>query len=1646
MKQIISLDFQEYIKKVIKNIFTNLIAGHLELIQRYTILLIDTIAYKFNYNNTNINNFHEQLIQNNNRDIISIMYLLLPYIDDKDNFELFKQINILSDITCKKKPNADMNDQSSNLYLISNFQFSRCFNNNMMIENIKILQDRQSFTEIHNSYYEYRYTTLDLEVSFKLVLDTIEQINSKLYINWINVIPLTLKNYKNSNKYKNSFYYSENNNNFMINIDNIEYNYEFWNLELASPLRSYGGLNMNDVFNAIYVYLFKEIYESGTKWLIYEKQINKNEIPMMYIEKLNNIVDINFLYSKMLYDTIDNQTRKNIELRWQQILLNALNNIQTIDSDFIKCIIFRFDLKYCDQEIKEKYDYDYTTLYKKIEYKKDNVDEDIFLDFKHINIGGEHYDDYIIKLKDFKEKIPFEVIYDFLTDVINSFKMTWYGKQILQLKDNKIIIKTILDPDIINNIIKTDLNTFYITYKNIYNYAKIISLDFQEKKTGIKITDARCLDRDDQELFIQKLNNSDLLIPNIIKKTYGVISKQDIIKYQDLIKNYFKNNLKDLVFITYIQLGLLNEFITDSSLTDEILLGSSEKDRKKNLKKRLNIKFLKIQDEYLDTDYYLTRDKYINLELYNSKLKQINWFEHIFVECEPWYASFAMNWVSQINFFHHYINNRVILVTGSTGQGKSTEVPKLLLYATIAINLNSNARVISTQPTIAPTKKNAEIISINLGVPIKINNNLTFSSYVQYSTQDDKHMIKDSTMFIKEVTDRTLLEEILLNPYLKIPKSKSTNIRDNTEYRDENLYDIIIIDEAHMHNMNMDLILTLMRNVLFINNQIKLVITSATMDDDEYIYRRYYRILDENYNFPITIKKCFLESEGIEAEIIMDKIVVDRRYHISPPGQTTKYIIKDKYIDYEPMNYEEAEQVGISILNTIMKKNHIGDVLFFTTTGPATLELVAKINENSPSHVIALPLYAKLRDKPGDWFDKIQNINQYLKDIVYSKKDILGVIQNGDSGYTKISPNTYTMAIIVATNVVEASITIPTLKFVIDTGYFNSVIHEDLVKQSIEKIPEASRLQRRGRVGRVACGLVFYTYKEKSRANIKPRYGITTQDITYDLFKLLHNFKADDIPLFDPLYHPCNFISHKINKNVENFENFISHEKNIITRNIYMKQYFFNTSEVCNQLLNPFNIILQYLSPRYNNGYQINDLIDSFGQFYIIHPGEEHIKRNIMTGHIIYDLDTKKPIKEYLSDKIIDAFTILQNIKYIYFDKHIQLKNLETEYQNIHKFNYNIIINNIFIKESNNLGFLLNKYGEYEILSIIKTISVSACYNCIPAVLAILALIYSITSYKTFVALQEGTEYNEYNKFIKLWKDNRSELFSYLRIMNFFINLNKDIIKKDKIITSNQVNTHYDSFITLKKKYGNKLFVKTNILEEANISDEVFSFLIKSNNLKYNNKKRITEYNKLAKTKLIEKNTEIDKYCKLFALDTNTIKNALKLYEIFNKLYNNNKDDIASFKLFYPVILTNKDDNIIKTFLENYLINVCSCKNNLLNNVIKNSNIIIPIPIPTYSLITVPKSLVFYIYNNQDGPIGITSISSKIFNQVISDKTINVNDNYMKEVKIEEYDITNITQKFMIPRIIDNNDYSMNSYVKKSIDIFHVKKYKLKTI
>jgi len=677
------------------------------------------------------------------------------------------------------------------------------------------------------------------------------------------------------------------------------------------------------------------------------------------------------------------------------------------------------------------------------------------------------------------------------------------------------------------------------------------------------------------------------------------------------------------------------------------------------------------------------------------------------------YLFYANDWVSLLNFFNHYINHSIIYVTGSTGTGKSTQVPKLTLYALKMYDYKLNGKVVCTQPRIVPTQDNAKRIAKEMGLNIietkKKLDYKTNNYYLQYKHNKDKHTKEMcSHLTLKMVTDGSLLTELIQYPLLKntfkMPKQDNKPMTDSYSNTIKNKYDIVIVDEAHEHNTNMDIILTLMRQVCLYNNSIRLVIVSATMDDDEPIYRSYYKLINDNIVHPI---KQPIFHPILKIPFLIDSIYLDRRMNISPPGESTQHTVTEIYNEAieneygldEKRNSMLAQIESYKIVNMICNKSISGDILLFSTGEREIIDAVNNLNNILPDGTIALPYYGTMNTR---YRDIISNINNMVGTI-RNKRNMIGEQWGSEYKDVKdVSEGTYKRAVIVATNVAEASITIESLKYVVDTGY-SKVNRYDAISDSfnmnIEKISESSRMQRRGRVGRVGEGTVYFTYGKGKRKDIVPKFTITLSDFHTTFLQLAtKNVKSKDnnmLKLWDDDFSPYLPEHGNVKPNYTNMDKLLSKEKyiNIKDKNIYsiilsqfmvtnndgnlsiynipeyyldtyksnISSYFYNFNEYCLNLSKENDLKLPKYFDRYIDGYKAEQLFDTDGSFYIVHPFEDRIDRNVMGEIIQYKYKNYTSNKDILDSKIYLPLINNMRVKMLY---------LPVDNEEIHKATY----------------------------------------------------------------------------------------------------------------------------------------------------------------------------------------------------------------------------------------------------------------------------------------------------------------------------------------------------------------------------------------
>jgi len=446
---------------------------------------------------------------------------------------------------------------------------------------------------------------------------------------------------------------------------------------------------------------------------------------------------------------------------------------------------------------------------------------------------------------------------------------------------------------------------------------------------------------------------------------------------------------------------------------------------------------------------------------------------------DAWPRVYPCNWIQQLSVYHRLYHSRITLVTGGTGVGKSRHSPKLFFYAMMMMFYNSTPRMICTQPRINPTKNTAMGLADDLGCPIIVAPTpatvaevelLRKDYYIQYKYSEESYVPKPDRDigYIRVSTDGSFLEMIRMNATLLTSLIPGTT---------KNVADLVLVDEAHEHNTNMDLIISIMRKALRINNTVRLVIVSATMDDDELRYRQFFA------EFGTTI---------------------DHRIHLAEYGRPNLFRITDHYEPEAIDSFEDAEDAGIRKVLSLSRINETGDVLFFSLGESDITRTIDLLNQGLPPLWIALPFFSKL---PKDYQQIFNNFETESRRLMLPKTGLIPFIHSRFGSRAGKTPPptttpvsalaTYKKFVIVATNIAEASITIDTLKVVVDTGFVKLATYDPKTgSNDLEPLPitESSRIQRRGRVGRVSDGDVYFLYKRGSRPE-EQRFNITKENV-----------------------------------------------------------------------------------------------------------------------------------------------------------------------------------------------------------------------------------------------------------------------------------------------------------------------------------------------------------------------------------------------------------------------------------------------------------------------------------------------------------------------------------------------------------------------
>src|SRR5690348_5766102 len=331
-------------------------------------------------------------------------------------------------------------------------------------------------------------------------------------------------------------------------------------------------------------------------------------------------------------------------------------------------------------------------------------------------------------------------------------------------------------------------------------------------------------------------------------------------------------------------------------------------------------------------------------------------------------------------------DHQVVIVAGETGSGKTTQIPKICLE----LGRGVKGMIGHTQPRRIAARTVAERVAQELRTPLgeAVGWKVRFTDQVGGDT------------LVKLMTDGILLAEIQTDRELR-------------------QYDTIIIDEAHERSLNIDFILGYLTQLLPRRPDLKVVITSATIDTERFA-------------------RHFADALGTTVPVVE---VSGRSY---PVELRYRPVVDPDDPEADP-DRDEIEAIGDAVAE--LQREGPGDVLVFLPGEREIRDTADALAKREFRNTEILPLYARLSTAEQ---------------------------------HRVFAPHPGNR-VVLATNVAETSLTVPGIRYVVDTGLARISRYSRRLKVQrlpIEKVSQASANQRAGRCGRVADGICIRLYAE----------------------------------------------------------------------------------------------------------------------------------------------------------------------------------------------------------------------------------------------------------------------------------------------------------------------------------------------------------------------------------------------------------------------------------------------------------------------------------------------------------------------------------------------------------------------------------------
>ncbi|KAF8566703.1 hypothetical protein P879_05439, partial [Paragonimus westermani] len=417
------------------------------------------------------------------------------------------------------------------------------------------------------------------------------------------------------------------------------------------------------------------------------------------------------------------------------------------------------------------------------------------------------------------------------------------------------------------------------------------------------------------------------------------------------------------------------------------------------------------------------------------------------------------------HFLYLLEHNRVLIVTGETGSGKSTQLPQYV-YESGWLNAKPSS-LAPAGATMAVTQPR-RVAALTLATRVAEEKNWQLGAKVGYSIRFEECRTPNLTV-ISYLTEGMLVQEFLRDPLLR-------------QYR------VIMLDEVHERSLQTDMLLGLLKKVLRKRpHDLRVIISSATVEVKQ--------VLDYFAN---------VVHQGSENQLAPSNL--NPAAHLNVEGR--QFPVNIFYsVDSVPCYLQSAKNVVFHIHES---RPLGGDILVFVTGQNEVMQLVADLVDEyrTRKERFSQSNLASKSKKPPVSYPPLRSLSLHGS---LSQSDQLRIFDRPTRACRKV---------VVATNVAEASVTIPGISYVIDCGFARLKAYNPVTGlEALVTVPtsQASARQRAGRAGRTRTGEAFRLYQEEAFHKLLPRFTppeVLRADLSGVLLRL-KTLGVDQLARFD---------------------------------------------------------------------------------------------------------------------------------------------------------------------------------------------------------------------------------------------------------------------------------------------------------------------------------------------------------------------------------------------------------------------------------------------------------------------------------------------------------------------------------------------------